>query len=246
SARLNRPSPARAPAARRNGMAGSGSPICSASTQPKTTRYPCRTRTSMTPSITLRQDIRLIPVRSRATSTIAWKATGGDSPPRDVRQLPRRRLDRGARLEQHRRRVPRHADKLVAGAVRHSRLDHAVAEADLLLLHVHRHRRLRRPADLALEPLDVLLRGAQAGDAEHHAVAEEDLAEGAAYNSADAPPHEGLWRVFTRRAAPEILTHDQHRRALVDLLVERVLEVLLLGVLEGVLAHALEGHGLQE
>src|SRR5437763_16611751 len=58
SARLNRPFPASAPPARRNGTAGSGSPICSASTQPKTTRYPCRTRTSRTPSIALRQDIR--------------------------------------------------------------------------------------------------------------------------------------------------------------------------------------------
>src|SRR2546422_4713891 len=93
------------------------------------------------------------------------KATGGDSPPRDVRQLPRRRLDRRARLQQHRRRIPCPADELVAGAVRHSRLDDAVAEADLLLLHVHCHRRLRRPAHLALEPLDVLLRGTQAGDA---------------------------------------------------------------------------------
>src|SRR5439155_758291 len=83
------------------------------------------------------------------------------------RQLPRRRLDRGASLEEHRRRIPRSADELVAGAVRHSRLDDAVAEADLLLLHVHRHRRLRRPADLALEPLDVLLGGEQAGDAAH-------------------------------------------------------------------------------
>src|SRR5207247_5541493 len=138
----------------------------------------------------------------------------------------------------------RPAHELIARALRHRRLDDAVAETHLLLLDVHRHRRLRRPADLALEPLDVLVRGAQAGDAEHDAVAEEDLAEGAAYNSADAPPHEGLWRVFTRRAAPEILTHDQHRRALVDLLVERVLEVLLLGVLEGVLAHAITGHGL--
>src|SRR5256712_12799970 len=53
-------------------------------------------------------------------------------------------------------------------------------------------------------------------------------------------------RADPTRATPEVLTHDEHRRALVDLLVERVLGVLLLGVLEGVLAHALEGHGLQE
>src|SRR5207247_1013928 len=96
----------------------------------------------------------------------------------------------------------RPAHELIARALRHRRLDDAVAETHLLLLDVHRHRRLRRPAHLALEPLDVLLRGTQAGDAQHDAVAEEDLAEGAAYNSADAPPHEGLWRVFTRRAAP--------------------------------------------
>src|SRR5205814_2615532 len=51
---------------------------------------------------------------------------------------------------------------------------------------------------------------------------------------------------LARGATPEVLTHDQHRRALVGLLVERVLGVLLLGVLEGMLAHALEGDGLQE
>src|SRR5207302_3339613 len=90
------------------------------------------------------------------------------------------------------------------------------------------------------------LRGAQAGDAEHHAIAEEDLAEGAADDGADAPAHEGLWGVLARGAAAEVLANHEHRRAQVSLLVERVLGVLLLGILEGVLAHALEGDGLQE
>src|SRR5207247_213019 len=52
--------------------------------------------------------------------------------------------------------------------------------------------------------------------------------------------------VLARGAAAEVLADDEHRGALVGLLVEGVLGVLLLGVLEGVLAHALEGDGLQE
>src|SRR5947208_10616553 len=79
-----------------------------------------------------------------------------------------------------------------------------------------------------------------------HPVAEEDLAKGAADDGADAPAHEGLRGVLARGAAAEVLADDEHRRALVSLLVERVLGVLLLRVLEGVLAHALEGDGLQE
>src|SRR5204862_2107758 len=115
---------------------------------------------------------------------------------------------------------------LVAGAGGDGRLDDGLAEADRLLLHVHGHWLLRRLADGLLEPLDVLLRGAQAGDTEHHAVAEEDLAEGAADDGTDAPAHEGLGGVLARGAAAEVLTHDEHRRALVSLLVERVLGVL--------------------
>src|SRR5207237_4699700 len=98
----------------------------------------------------------------------------------DVRELLSRRLDRHARLQQHRGRIPHAANQLIARAVGDGRLDRAVAETDLLLLDVDRHRRLARAAALALEPLEILLRGAQAGDAQHHAVAEEDLAEGAA------------------------------------------------------------------
>src|SRR5262249_3816223 len=44
----------------------------------------------------------------------------------------------------------------------------------------------------------------------------------------------------------EVLADDEHRGALVDGRVERMLGVLLLRVLEGVLAHGLEGHFLQE
>jgi len=38
SAKLSLPAPASAPAARRNGIAGNGRPICSARMEPKTTR----------------------------------------------------------------------------------------------------------------------------------------------------------------------------------------------------------------
>src|SRR6185295_17411341 len=175
----------------------------------------------------------------------AWWASAG-SEPLHVRQLPGRCLDRRARLQQHGRRVPRPSHELVAGAVRYRRLDHPVAEANFLLFHVHHHRGLRRPLDGALQPLQIGLRGDQAGDAQHHAVAEEDLAEGATDDGADAPAHERLRRVLARGAAAEVLAHHQDGGALVGGRVERVLGVLLAGVLEGVLAHALEGHGLQE
>src|SRR5207244_11356920 len=49
-----------------------------------------------------------------------------------------------------------------------------------------------------------------------------------------------------RPATPHMLPHAEHRRALVGLLVEGVLVALLPRVLEGVVAHALEGHGLEE
>ena len=62
----------------------------------------------------------------------------------------------------------------------------------------------------------------------------------------DAPAHERLRRVLARGAAAEVLADHQHGRALVGGLVERMLGILLARVLEGVLAHALEGHGLQE
>src|SRR3972149_963463 len=118
------------------------------------------------------------------------------SVPRDVRQLPRRRLDRLAGFQQHRRRIPRASHELVARAVGDGGIDDAVAEADLLPFHVHRHRRLRGPADGLLEPLEVGLRRDPAGGAEAYAIAEEDLAEGAADDRPDAPAHEGLWRVL--------------------------------------------------
>src|SRR5262249_7789047 len=69
----------------------------------------------------------------------------------------------------------------------------------------------------------------QAGNAEHHAVAEKDLAEGAADDGADAPAHEGLRRVLAGRAAAEVLAHHQHRGALVHGRGERVLGALLAG-----------------
>src|ERR1051326_2049549 len=104
------------------------------------------------------------------------RTRGACSEPADVRQLLRRRLDLVARLEQHRRRVPRAVDELIARAVRHRRLDRLVAELHFLLVHVHRDLLLRRERDLLLQPLQVRLRHREAGDAEHHAVAEEDLA----------------------------------------------------------------------
>ena len=53
---------------------------------------------------------------------------------------------------------------------------------------VHRHRLLRLTPDRLLQPLQNLLRRAQARDPEHDAVTEEDLAEGAADDGAD-PEH---------------------------------------------------------
>src|SRR5713226_3722897 len=184
--------------------------------------------------------------RQRGLVSCRERTAHDRSVPLDVRQLPRRRLDGRARFQQHRRRVPRPRHELVARPVGHAGLDDAVAEEYLLLFHVHRHPGLRLSADGLLEPLEVGLGGDQAGDAEHHAVAEEDLAEGAADDGADAPAHEGLGGVLARGAAAEVLADDEHRRALVGLLVEWMLGVLLPRVLEDVLAHALEGHGLQE
>src|SRR5439155_12923363 len=99
---------------------------------------------------------------------------------------------------------------------------------------------------LPLQPLEIRLRHDEARNPEHDAVAEEDLAVGAADDRADAPAHERLWRVLARATAPEVLTDYQYCRALVDGLVERVLRVLLLRVLERVLADAREGHFLEE
>src|SRR5215470_17715701 len=53
SARLSLPVPAAAPAASRNGIAGIGMPICSARTEPKTTRYPYRTSTPIVLSMSV-------------------------------------------------------------------------------------------------------------------------------------------------------------------------------------------------
>src|SRR5207247_2322947 len=61
-----------------------------------------------------------------------------------------------------------------------------------------------------------------------------------------APAHERLRGVLPGRPAAEVLADDEDRGALVDGRVERVLGVLLLRVLEGVFAHGLEGHFLQE
>src|SRR5712692_5210291 len=182
----------------------------------------------------------------RVPEETATPADGSGSEPRNVRQLPRRRLDRRPGLEQHRRRIPRPPHELVARSVGHGRLDDAVAEAYLLLLDVHRHRLLRLTPDRLLQPLQILLRRAQARNAQHHAVAEEDLAEGAADDGLDAPAHESLRGVLTRGAAAEVLADHEHRGAAVHRLVERMLGVLLLRVLEGVLAHGLEGHFLEK
>src|SRR5262249_60183159 len=148
--------------------------------------------------------------------------------------------------EGYRSRVPRAAHELIARAVGHARLDHAVAEAYFLLLHVHGHGLLGRALDGLLQPLQIFLGSPKAGDAQHHAVAEEDLAEGAAHDGADAPAHQGLGGVLARRPAAEVLAHHQDRGALVGLLVERVLGVLLARVLEGVLTHGVEGHRFEE
>src|SRR5207247_10001424 len=91
------------------------------------------------------------------------------------------------------RRVPRAAHELIARAVRYGRLDDAVGEANLLLLDVHGHGLARRAADRLLQPLQILLRGDQARNPEHHAVAEEDLPERAADDGVDAPA-DGRWR----------------------------------------------------
>src|SRR6266849_5197183 len=136
--------------------------------------------------------------RQRGLVSCRERTAHDRSVPLDVRQLPRRRLDGRARFQQHRRRVPRPRHELVARPVGHGGLDDAVAEEYLLLFHVHRHRGLRLSADGLLEPLEVGLGGDQAGNAEHHAVAEEDLAEGAADDGADAPAHEGLGAVLAR------------------------------------------------
>src|SRR5215471_238081 len=163
-----------------------------------------------------------------------------------VGKLVRRCLDRVAGLQEYRSRVPRAVYELITGALGHDGLDQSVAEANFLLLHVHGDGRLGRALHRLLQPLQVFLGGPEAGDAQHHAVAEEDLAEGAAHDGADAPAHQGLGRVLTRRPAAEVLAHHQDRGALVGLLVERVLGVLLARVLEGVLAHRVEGHGFEE
>src|SRR5258706_104841 len=78
-------------------------------------------------------------------------------------------------LEQDRGRVPRALHELVARAVGDARLDHFVAEAHFLLLDVHAHRVLRRALDRLLQPLEIRLRDRETRDAEHRAVAEEDL-----------------------------------------------------------------------
>src|SRR5215475_14375772 len=163
-----------------------------------------------------------------------------------VGELARRRLDGVAGLQEYGSRVPRAVDELATRPVGHRRLDHAVAEAHLLLLHVHRHGCLGRTLDGLLQPLEVFLGGAEARNPQHHAVAEEDLPEGATHDGADAPAHQRLRGVLARRPAAEVLTYDQHRCALVRLLVERVLGVLLARILEGVLAHRVERHRLQE
>src|SRR3989442_5779220 len=173
--------------------------------------------------------------------------TGGlESETSYIWQHPRRGLDRGARLQQHRRRIPRTPDELVPRPVGDRRLDRAAAELHLLLLDIDRHRGLRRAADLALQPLQILLRGAQARDAEHRAVTEEDLPERPTNDDGDTPAHQRLRRVLARGSATEVLADHEHRGALVRGRVERMLRVLLFRVLEGVLAHRRERHFLEK
>src|SRR5712692_9114580 len=93
----------------------------------------------------------LFPHRLRNSSLVCFSSGENNeqagrrgSPPRDIRQLSRRRLDRGARFQQHRRRIPRAAHELISRAIGDGRLDDVVAEVHLLLLDVHRHRHLRR------------------------------------------------------------------------------------------------------
>src|SRR5215470_14101160 len=100
------------------------------------------------------------PTRTTTRRAKSAAQRAGAMPPRlseplHVGERACRRLDGRARVQQHRCGVPGAGHQLLARAVGHSGLDDAVAEADLLLLDVHVHRRLRRLADLALQPLEV-------------------------------------------------------------------------------------------
>src|SRR6202047_2685742 len=69
---------------------------------------------------------------------------------------------------------------------------------------VARHRRRGIAPDRALEPEHVLVVDAHARDAEHGAVAEEDLRERAAHDRLDAPLLERLRGVLAGGPAPEV------------------------------------------
>src|SRR5215475_9947892 len=183
-----------------------------------------------------------------------WEAFGGaarhspdvQSEPLDVRQPLSRGLDRAPRLQEHTRCVPGSVHEDIARAVGDGGLDRPAREADLLALDIKGERLSRPPAHLALEPLDVGRRSVKAGHAIGRAVAEEDLAEGDADQRLDAPVQEGLRRVLAGGPTAEVGADHHDRRALVRLLVERVLGVDFAGVLEGVLAQAREGDGFEK
>src|SRR5262249_49528078 len=125
-------------------------------------------------------------------------------------------------------------------------LDRSIAEARSPALHVDLKRLLRIAPDRALQPREILCRGGQAGNAEGHAIAEEDLGERTRDDRRDAPALERLPRMLTRGATSEVEAADEDRGPLVRLLVERMLGILLARVLERVLAEPLERHRLEK
>ncbi len=88
--------------------------------------------------------------------------------------------------------------------------------------------------------------GADAGEAEGRAVAEEDFGEALADDGGDAPPLQGLRGVFAGGAAAEVAAGDEDLRPLEPRVVERMVRILLAVVLERVLAQAVEGHATQK
>src|SRR4026207_277691 len=74
-----------------------------------------------------------------------------------------------------RARPPPPRARRVAGPVRDPPPEHAGADAHFLLLHVHRHALPRIAAHRPLQPEHVVVVDGHARNAEHGAVAEEDL-----------------------------------------------------------------------
>src|SRR5262249_108613 len=68
----------------------------------------------------------------------------------------------------------------------------------------------------------------------------------AADDRRDAPTHQRLRRMLSRRPTAKILPDDQHRSALVSRRIERMLRILLSRILERVLPHRFERHFLQK